>query len=65
MTQTVAPKATTPRYVRPKEAAKYASMSLATFWRMARTEPHFPKLKRPSKRITLIDLSEFEAYLNR
>lgn len=56
---------TAPRYVRPKEAAKYASMSLATFWRLTRENPDFPKLKRPSERITLIDLNELDAYLNR
>lgn len=47
--------------LRPKIAALYLGVSLATFWRYAK-RPDFPKPRRLSARCTVFDQSELIAW---
>jgi prophage regulatory protein len=50
--------------LRPAQAAKKMGISLPTFWRWARENPRFPKLRKIGERTTVVmddDLDEFMA----
>ena len=52
-----------PRWARPKEAAQHCGIGLSTLYMLAKNEPTFPAISRPSKRTSLFDLGELDAWL--
>lgn len=48
--------------LRPKQAAGFLGVGLATFWRWAKERPDFPKLRRLSARATVVDADELKAW---
>jgi prophage regulatory protein len=47
---------------RPKQAAEYLGIGVATFWRWAKERDDFPQMIRLSKRCTIIDSDELVAW---
>jgi prophage regulatory protein len=50
------------RAVRPAQAAEKLGISLPTLWRWARTNPHFPKPRKLSERVTIFDEQELDRF---
>jgi predicted DNA-binding transcriptional regulator AlpA len=47
---------------RPKQAAEYLSVGVATFWRWSKERDDFPKLIRLSARCTVVDGDQLVAW---
>jgi len=47
---------------RPKQAAEYLGIGVATFWRWAKERPDFPKMIRLSARCTVVDGDQLIAW---
>ena len=47
---------------RPKQAAEYLGIGVATFWRWAKERQDFPKMIRLSARCTVVDRSQLVAW---
>lgn len=48
--------------LRPKQAAYFLGIGIATFWRWAKERKDFPKARRLSARCTIFDQAELEAW---
>lgn len=48
--------------LRPKASASYLGVSIATFWRYAKSDPTFPELIKLSPGVTVIDRDELTAW---
>lgn len=54
-----------PRRVhRPARAAEKLGVSVATFYRLARTDPRFPRLHKLSERVTVVYDDELDAFIS-
>ena len=53
----------TKRALRPAQAAAKLGVSLPTLWRYARNNPHFPKPRKLSERVTVFDEQELDEFL--
>ena len=51
------------RVLRPAQAAQKLSISVATLYRLARTNPAFPRLHKLSQRITVLDEAEIDRFV--
>lgn len=48
--------------LRPKQAAHFLGIGIATLWRWAKERADFPKARRLSSRCTIFDAAELEAW---
>jgi predicted DNA-binding transcriptional regulator AlpA len=51
-------------YLRPNEVAVLFGIDKSTLYRWAGDDKNFPKMIKPSSKITLINKKEFEKYLD-
>lgn len=51
--------------LRPADAAKKMGLSVPTLYRLARTNPAFPKVRKLSPRVSIFFEDEIEAYMLR
>jgi predicted DNA-binding transcriptional regulator AlpA len=51
-------------YLRPNEITAVFGIDRSTLYRWAKNDKNFPKMKKPSSKITLINKKEFEEYLD-
>lgn len=57
-------KNTTPSVVlRPRQAADYIGMSLPSFWRLAKTDPTFPRTFKLSTNSTAVMRADLDRWL--
>lgn len=50
------------RSLRPAQAAELLGVSRATLWRWQRDRPDFPRMRRLSERVTVLDRAELLAW---
>jgi predicted DNA-binding transcriptional regulator AlpA len=55
--------AVTPAVLRPKQGAAYLSVSLPTFWGLAKKDPTFPKLFKIGPNSTAVMRRDLDAWL--
>lgn len=48
--------------LRPKQAAEFLGIGIATFWRWASTRPDFPTPRHLSARCTVFDAAELRTW---
>jgi prophage regulatory protein len=53
----------TKRALRPAQAAAKLGVSTPTLWRYARTNPHFPRPRKLSARVTIFDEQELDIFM--
>ncbi len=51
------------RGIRPAPTAAKIGVSLPTLWRYVRNNPHFPRPRKLSERVTVFDETEIDAFL--
>lgn len=52
----------TPKSYRPKQAAEFLGIGVATYWRWSKERSDFPKMIRLSARCTIVDGAELLAW---
>jgi predicted DNA-binding transcriptional regulator AlpA len=50
--------------IRPRQAAEILGWGLSTFWKRAKTDPRFPRLRRFGARCTTLSLLELNRYID-
>lgn len=54
-----------PALLRPKQAAQYLGIGIATFWRLAKNDPAFPRTFKITAQATAVKKAEVDAWLHR
>lgn len=55
----------TPAVLRPKQAAQYLSIGIASFWRLAKEDKDFPKPFKIATQATAVMRADLDAWLQR
>ena len=51
------------RGLRPAQAAARMGVSVPTFWRYHRQNPNFPRVRKLSERVAIVDEAELDAFM--
>ena len=57
--------ATTPQNLRPREAAYFLGVGIATIWRWTKSRPDFPRPYKLGPRVTVYRRGDLEAWRDR